>query len=142
MEVANELEGRLSPGDRCLRPEQLYEVFVGEHRRAEHAVAERSVADDADSSLTAPPDQFGIPDVDQRELLLEGIDMSNGQAPLDLLLVEVREADEPSFTLVDEVDHRPPGLLDRHVVAPLGPPVQLIEVDPVGLQARQARVAG
>ena len=77
---------------------------------------------------------------EQRELGLEGVDVADGLAALELLDVVVADADPPHLALVDQLCHHAPGLLDRRPRRPVGP-VELVEVDPLHAEPAQARLA-
>jgi hypothetical protein len=92
--------------------------------------------------LATPADQVALPRHRHREFRFERVDVPNGHAPLDLLLLEVRDAHVANLAFVSELGHGAPGLLDRDGLAFERPPMQEVEIDPVGLQALKAGIAG
>ena len=53
------------------------------------------------------------PPLNHRQLGLHGVDMANRLAALQLIDVEVRHADPPDLSLIDQLGHRRPRLLQR-----------------------------
>ncbi len=77
---------------------------------------------------------------EQRERRLDRVDVADRLAALELLDVEVGDAEPARLPLVDELGHRPPRLLERRTGRPVGP-VDLVEVDPLEAEAAQAVLA-
>ncbi len=66
--------------------------------------------------------------------------MANRRAPLELLRVEVGDADPACLALLHEVDHRRPGVLEGDAGRPVRP-VELVQVDPLDSEAAKAPLA-
>src|SRR6185436_20857120 len=73
-------------------------------RAREQAGCHGRVADDARSMLDRPPyDRVPGSAREERQRRLDGVDVTDGLAPIEELLVEVRDADPAHLPLVDEV---------------------------------------
>ena len=78
-------------------------------------------------------------ELEHRELLLQRVDVADRLAPFDQVAVEIRHADEPDEAVVHQLGHRAPRLLDGDPA--LVRPVELVQVDVVGPEPPQARLA-
>src|SRR5579884_1282964 len=114
------------------------ELDVLGERPGQQAVRERSVRHEPDAVLRAIREDVALhPPVEHVEPVLHDVDTPDRHARLDLLELEVREADEADLALAHDVVERAHRLLERREAVG---PVHEVHVDVVGAEVLQALV--
>src|SRR5829696_8099501 len=107
------------------------------HRPCQHAEAKRALGEDADPVRPTQRQKAQVVlTVEQREVALHAIDVAHPLAALDQLWREVRDADVTRKSLIYELSHGAPGLLDGDLRIR---EMDLVEVENLAAQAAQAR---